>query len=75
MVAGFLVLGLAAGLVAGATALIAGQAFCVVALAYMLGAGLGLVWAWSGAASGRGSRAGVIWCSSAVGRTSYDGRV
>jgi hypothetical protein len=44
MVAGFLVLGIAAGLVAGATALIAGHAFWVVALAYMLGAGLGLVW-------------------------------
>ncbi len=42
MVAGFLVLGIAAGLVAGGTALVAGQALWVAGLAYMLGGMLGM---------------------------------
>ena len=42
MVAGFLVLGIAAGLVAGGTALIAGHALWVAGLAYMLGGMLGM---------------------------------
>ena len=42
MVAGFLVLGIAAGLVAGGTALAAGQALWVAALAYVLGGMLGM---------------------------------
>ena len=42
MVAGFLVLGVAAGLVAGGTALIAGHALWVAGLAYMLGGTLGM---------------------------------
>jgi hypothetical protein len=42
MIAGFLVLGIAAGLVAGGTALVAGQALWVAALAYVLGGMLGM---------------------------------
>jgi high-affinity Fe2+/Pb2+ permease len=42
MVAGFLVLGIAAGLVAGGTVLIAGHALWVAGLAYMLGGMLGM---------------------------------
>jgi hypothetical protein len=42
MVAGFLVLGIAAGLVAGGAALIAGHALWVAGLAYMLGGMLGM---------------------------------
>lgn len=56
MVAGFLVLGIAAGLVAGAAALIAGHALWVAALAYslggMLGLGLGLMLAMIGSRRG-----------------------
>jgi high-affinity Fe2+/Pb2+ permease len=42
MVAGFLVLGIAAGLVAGGAALVAGHALWVAGLAYMLGGMLGM---------------------------------
>lgn len=42
MVAGFLVLGIAAGLVAGGTVLIAGHALWLAVLAYMLGGMLGM---------------------------------
>lgn len=55
MIAGFLVLGVAAGLVAGATALIMGHALWVAGLAYMLGGmlgtGLGAALAFGGSAS------------------------
>jgi hypothetical protein len=56
MIAGFLVLGIAAGLAAGAGALLAGHALWVAALAYvmggMLGMGLGVMLALAGARRG-----------------------
>jgi hypothetical protein len=56
MVAGFLVLGIASGLVAGAAALVAGHALWVAGLAYMLGGmlgmGLGITLVMVGAARG-----------------------
>jgi hypothetical protein len=56
MIAGLLVIGVVAGLLAAATALVAGHALWVAGLAYMLGGmlgmGLGLAW-------------GALWCLAA----------